>query len=346
MRRKISIFLVLILTLSLLVACSQRNMDTSQELVEADRGEGDNSLEVGSEEDREDNYGITIGEDYVQFVDDRGEEVTIEKNPERAIVLFDSYLEVWIKSGGSVVGRLDASPEKLIEEAKDAEVIGKLGAINVEKVLSLEPDLIILNSNQKSQMELVPIFEENGIPVIGLNFFVKEDYFRMVRIFTAINARDDLYEEYAVKIKEGIEEIINKVPKDKDYKVLLMMASAKSITTRGSDSYVGEMLKDLNCTNISDSVATGPDAIAFSMEKVIEEDPDFIFVQTTGSDKDKILERLKKDVEDNPAWNSLKAVKEDRYIFLPKDLYMYKANHRYVEAYEGLAKILYPEIFH
>lgn len=57
------------------------------------------------------------------------------------------------------------------------------------------------------------------------------------------------------------------------------------------------------------------------------------------------MERLKQDVEDNPAWSSLTAVKEGRYIVLPKDLYLYKPNARYVEAYEGLAKILYPEVF-
>lgn len=338
----ISILLILILSLSLVTACSNENksVDKPDEVVEKENDETEENNEVEEPE-----YGIDIKENSVTFVDGRDKEVTISKNPERVIVLFDSYLEVWVKSGGNVVGRLETSPEKLVEEAKDAEIVGKQGAINLEKVIALEPDLVILNSNQKHQMELVPVLEENNIEVIALNYFVKDDYFRMVRLFTALTDREDLYEEYAVKVREDIEEIIEKAPKDKEYKVLLMMASAKSITTRGSEAYVGEMLKDLNTKNISDEMATGPDAIDFSMEKIIEEDPDFIFVQITGSDKEKVLERLKKDVEDNPAWNSLKAVKEDRYIFLPKELYMYKANHRYPEAYEGLAKILYPDNF-
>ena len=329
----ISSLLILILILSLITACSN-NEDLKT-----------NTGKVEQVETEELEYGIDIKEDSVTFVDGRDKEVTIRKHPERTIVLFDSYLEVWCKSGGTVVGRLEAPPEKIVEEAKDAEVVGKQGAINVEKVLSLEPDLVILNSNQKHQMELVPILEENGIEIVALNYFVKDDYFKMVRLFTALNDREDLYEEYGIKVRDGLEEIIEKAPKDKNYKILVMMASAKSITVRGSDSTVGEMLKDLHTTNISDTAATGPDAIAFSMEKILEEDPDFIFVQTTGSDKEKVLERLKKDVEDNPAWNSLTAVKEDRYIFLPKELYMYKPNHRYVEAYEGLAKILYPKTF-
>ena len=124
-----------------------------------------------------------------------------------------------------------------------------------------------------------------------------------------------------------------------------MFATAKSITVRDSNTMVGEMLKDLNVINISDSADTGADTKIFSMEKIIQEDPDFIFVQTIGTDMEKIRERLKDDVESNPAWASLTAVKENRYIVLSKDLYLYKPNDRYPEAYEGLGKMIYPEVF-
>lgn len=50
---------------------------------------------------------------------------------------------------------------------------------------------------------------------------------------------------------------------------------------------VGEMLKDLNTINISDTETDPASAKVFSMEKIIQEDPDFIFVQTMGSDKEK-----------------------------------------------------------
>jgi iron complex transport system substrate-binding protein len=108
---------------------------------------------------------------------------------------------------------------------------------------------------------------------------------------------------------------------------------------------VGEMLADLNTVNISDSALNGEDAKIFSMEKILEEDPDFIFVQTMGSDMAEIEARLKSDAESNPAWAALTAVESGRYIVLPKDLYLYKPNARYGEAYRGLAEILYPETF-
>ena len=60
---------------------------------------------------------------------------------------------------------------------------------------------------------------------------------------------------------------------------------------------------------------------------------------------DDFADKLKQDVESNPAWASLSAVQNDRYIILPKEIYMLKANLRYAEAYENLAEILYPKLF-
>ncbi|MEA4960061.1 ABC transporter substrate-binding protein [Lutispora sp.] len=299
----------------------------------------------GAGESVKEEYGVKINKDSVTFTDGRDQEVTLKKHPQRVVCLFTSYLEIWDKAGGKVIGRIEDASEKPVEGAKDAEVVGNLGAPSLEKIIALEPDLVILNANSKINMELVPALEQNNIGILAMNFFVKEDYFKIVRLFTALTDREDLYNEYSLKVKNDIERIINKAPKDKGYTALLMMASAKSITVRDSSTYVGQMLKDLNVENISDGSDLTTDAKVFSMETILERDPDFIFVQVTGRDQSKVFEKLKKDVESNPAWASLKAVKEGRYIFLPKELYMYKANHRYAEAYEGLAKMIYPEVF-
>ncbi|MCK9217880.1 MAG: ABC transporter substrate-binding protein [Firmicutes bacterium] len=304
-----------------------------------------NKKENAEEGEFTEEFGVAIYDDSVSFTDGRGEKVILKKNPERVVCLFNSYLEIWDSAGGKVIGTIEDSAEKSIEGAKDAEIVGTLGAPSLEKIISLEPDIVILNANSKINMELVPALEQNGIDVVALNYFVKEDYFEIIRLFTALTDRDDLFEEYGLKVKSDVKSIIEKAPKDKNITALLMVASAKNITVRDSSSYVGQMLKDLNLENISDGPVLSTEVKAFSLETILKEDPDYIFVQLTGTDQNKVFEKLKEDAESNPAWASLKAVKEGRYIFLPKDLYMYKANHRYAEAYEGLGKIIYPDIF-
>lgn len=80
------------------------------------------------------------------------------------------------------------------------------------------------------------------------------------------------------------------------------------------------------------------------MEKIIEEDPDYIFVVMMG-DSEKALKSLKDGLQKNPAWSDLSAVINDRYILLPKELFHYKPNARWGESYEYIAKILYPDEF-
>jgi iron complex transport system substrate-binding protein len=307
---------------------------------------------VGSETEKEDQedevaseYGIKINEKDVVFTDESGNEVTIKKNPQRVIVLQNSLLEIWDQAGGTVVGRVEESEDKVVENAMSAEVVGGVGSPSLEKILSLQPELIIIAGSYTAQREMIPSLEQNNIQIISLDNDLLEDYYKTVRLFTAITGREDLYENHVEKIQNKVDEIISKAPSDKDYKVVVMFATAKSITVRDSNTMVGEMLKDLNVTNISDSTNSNADTKTFSMEKIIQEDPDFIFVQTMGSDLEKITERLKSDALDNPAWASLTAVKEDRYIVLPKDLYLYKPNDKYPEAYEGLGKIIYPEVY-
>ena len=55
------------------------------------------------------------------------------------------------------------------------------------------------------------------------------------------------------------------------------------------------------------------------------------------------LQALAEGIESNPAWAGLTAVKEGRYILLPKELFHNKPNHRWGESYEILADYLYAE---
>ena len=188
MQKTVLLLLSLILVMGVFTACSSPKVeDVDTPVVESDDNQEDELAEPIAE------YGVTINEDTISFVDGRDQEVTIDKNPQRVIVLYNSFLEVWMDNGGSVVGKLEPTVGQEIPGVEDAEIIGTLGAISVEKVIELEPDLIIVNSTQSIQMELVPSFEENNIPVLAVDYVGLDDYLKITRIFTALNEREDLY---------------------------------------------------------------------------------------------------------------------------------------------------------
>lgn len=330
------IVLALALSISALVGCTPKVEVEEDKPVIKDEA---NNI------DGPDEYGITINDDTVSFVDGRGEEVTLKKEPKKTIVLFASFIDIWMKQGGELIGMVESSDEYDLPGTENIPTVGKQGSFSLEEIIALEPELVVLSANTKTQMELIPALESNNIEILVMDYKFKEDYFKTAKVFAAVNNKIELFEQEAGRVKEETQAIIDKAPKENNPKVLVIFATKKAISARTTDSTIGEMFHDLNAINIADSSNDMLSDKNFSMEKILEEDPDFIFVQTMGSDTEAIQERLKMDAESNPAWSSLSAVQNNKYLVLPKDLYTYKANDRYSEAYEELAKILYPEQF-
>ena len=148
--------------------------------------------------------------------------------------------------------------------------------------------------------------------------------------------------EKAEEPQENIEKILAKIPENQSKDFLLIRAYSSGIKAKGDDNLAGQLLKELGGKNIADSHPSILEDL--SLEQIINDDPQFIFVSFMGSEK-AAKEYLKENFENNPAFSSLKAVKNSNYILLPKDLFHYKPNNRWDESYEYLAKILYPEVF-
>lgn len=120
--------------------------------------------------------------------------------------------------------------------------------------------------------------------------------------------------------------------------VLFVRALSGKAKAKADDNMACRMLEDLGTDNIAKRHASLLDEL--TMEAVIAEDPDFIFVVPMG-DTGKALQSMHDIFEVNPAWAGLTAVKEGRYVVLPKELFHYKPNARWAESYEYLAGIIY-----
>ena len=121
--------------------------------------------------------------------------------------------------------------------------------------------------------------------------------------------------------------------------VLCMRSSASMVTVKNSeDNVLGEMLHTLGCVNSADSDASLLENL--SMERILEVDPDFIFIVQRGDDAEGMKAYIQNMMAENPVWQQLTAVKEGRLFFMDKTLYNLKPNHRWGQAYEQLEEIL------
>jgi iron complex transport system substrate-binding protein len=100
------------------------------------------------------------------------------------------------------------------------------------------------------------------------------------------------------------------------------------------------MLTRLGAHNIADDAPVLLDGL--SLEEILVRDPDHIFISTMGNEdaSKAYMESLLRQ----PGWRDLTAVQEGNVHFLPRDLFHFKPNARWAEAYRYLAQLLYPEL--
>lgn len=283
---------------------------------------------------------------YYTFTDALDRTVVLEERPERVVSLLGSFAETWTLAGGEVLGVTDdVVKEEHLEMSDTISLVGTVKEPNVEEVLSLSPDFVLLSPDIDSHFKISAILEDAKIPHAFFKVEYFEDYLKMLDICTDITGNKDLYEEHGLKVQADIERTLAKI-KNKVYDqptVLFVRAFSSGAKAKKDDNLACKILADLETINIAQKYPSLLEEL--SIEEIISEDPDYIFVTTMGS-TEKALEALKNGLEKNPAWRSLTAVKNDRYIILPKELFHYKPNAKWGESYRYLAEIIYPEVFH
>ncbi|GLC82206.1 ABC transporter substrate-binding protein [Lacrimispora brassicae] len=273
------------------------------------------------------------------FTDALGQEVTVQ-DPERVIALMGGFAEVWLAAGGSLAGVTDdAFEERGLGLSEETVSVGKYNSPNVEKIIALNPDLVILSSETKEHTALKEVLKQAGITAAYFKVTYFEDYLSMLKTCTEITGRNEMYQKNGLAVKTEIEEILSGSKPQDPPSVLLLITYSGGAVAQNSRTMTGKMLNDLGCQNIADENQSL--LKEFSMESIIKEDPDYIFVIPMGNDDDLAMKNLKESIEKNPAWNGLTAVKKDRYILLPKEKFLYKPNGKWGESYKYLSEILY-----
>ena len=280
---------------------------------------------------------------FITFTDALGREITIEKKPQRVAALIGSFADVWLLSGGTVSATAEDAWDDFGLELGDAVNLGGAHSPSLEALLSVDPDFVIASASTSSNVEMKEILENAGITVAYFDVDCFEDYLSMLDICTDITDRKDLYTQNGTNIGDQIESIKDECEKseltEKERTVLLLRASSGSVKAKSSEGTIlGEMLSDLGCINIADSDKTLLETL--SVESVIRQEPYRIFVVTMGDDTQKTMDNLTRMMEENPAWGSLEAVKENRLYVMDRKLFNIKPNAKWAESYEKLSEIL------
>lgn len=277
------------------------------------------------------------------FADSMGNTVELSKKPEKVAVLFSSYADIWKSAGGSVNITVGESVERGFAPEDAVLVDSSAGhtSLDMELLIAENPDLVIGTADYECDADACEKCREAGIPAALFRVECFEDYLAMLKICCDITGCTGNYQRYGLDVKAQIDDILNAdIPDGRAPSVLFVRAGAAAKSTKAKtaeNNFVCRMLDELGAENIADSAKVLLDGL--SLEEIVAREPDIIFVSPMGNE-DASREYMNGLLESD-GWRELEAVKTGRVVFLPKELFHFKPNARWAEAYKTLYEELY-----
>ncbi|MCR5757914.1 MAG: ABC transporter substrate-binding protein [Selenomonas sp.] len=278
---------------------------------------------------------------FATVTDDLGRTVEFSQKPTRIVVTSASFLEPLEAVGGAdlVVGRPD-SKTKMPAYAKELASVGKVYQIDTEKVLSCQPDLVIINKGMNEK--LVDALEANGIKTLVLDMKSYEDVKREVTTLSVITGNEDKGKQLVQDMDDKIAAVKASIPAEKR-RVSIIHSTSQGLTVQLDGSIAGSVAKMLGWENVasgSKPLEKNPDAAPYSMETLVEQNPEILFVTSMGK-----MDAIKASMEETmqgPAWQSIPAVRNKQVYYLPQELFLLSPGIHYPEAVAEMAKCVYP----
>jgi len=284
---------------------------------------------------------------FYTFTDGAGNQVTLQKRPEKVAVLFSSYADVWASAGGRVDVTVGESVKRGFAEESAALVDEAAGhsSIDLETLIAEQPDLIIGTADYECQVDACAFASKQGIPSALFRVETFADYLEMLRICCDITGNEERYFANGTQIQEQIEQMLSQIRAlpEKNASILFVRAGSSAKSTKAktaADHFVCKMLNELKTRNIADRAPVLLDGL--SLETIVAADPDYVFISPMGDEQ--AATDYMNDVLSQSGWRELDSVKNERCVYLPKALFHYKPNARWAEAYAYLIGVLYPEI--
>lgn len=280
----------------------------------------------------------------ITFTDDTGSAVTLPEKPGTVAVLTSSLADLWLTAGGTVSITVGETVERGFVGSDVILVDDGAGkTIDLERLIAAEPDFVLYAADLAGQAECAGALRAAGIPAAGFSVDSFEDYLSLLKTATDILGTPEAYEAYGTAVEKRVNDLIEQAnAQNYQPEILFVRAGSTAKVTKAKTAenhFACAMLKALGTFNIAETAPILLDGL--STEAVLLSDPDFIFYTTMGDEAAgaAYMESLISD----PVWSTLTAVKEGRVYLLPKDLFQYKPNSRWDEAYRYLTDILYGE---
>ncbi len=263
------------------------------------------------------------------FTDSYGNVVTIEAEPERIVSVAPNMTEMLFELGvgDRVVGRTDYCDYPA--EALNVESVGAIDKPDLEKIISLEPDVVIGTTFTE---EGITKLNAAGIPVVVLHEegTVNGVYVMIEDMGQIVNKNEEAL-ALITETKTTMAEVQDKIKDQPKPTVYYVVGYGEyGDYTAGGDTFVGGLLELAGGDNVAKDIS----GWNISLEKLIEADPEIIIIS----------EWMKDDFVNAPNYCELSAVKNGKVYTMDVNM-LERQGYRNAQGVLELAKMFHPEVF-
>jgi len=280
----------------------------------------------------------------IEITDALNHRIVLENHPHRIITQNGRILPLIIALGGGdeVVGvpENSLSDTEVMADLPNAQSVGDWQTLNTEKILSLNPDILIAYTSWKPK-NIGQLVAQN-LTIVYLDCYHVARLPNESRTLGRILGKENETEAYAQNIEHYLSLIhkrVAQIPENQtpprayaelysDYQVM------------GNGSMGEEELNMLKIDNIAHEVHLNP---VISREWIVEKNPDIIVKIASDSDRDyPDLKRIHDRISTREGFANLSAVKNDRVYVINSEAF---SGARSIAGALYLAKAFYPEYF-
>ena len=269
-----------------------------------------------------------------------GQTYTVPKDPQKIAVLSNSVLSMLYAVDGKAISRVSTT-DKLPPEIEALPALGQTANINMEQLLGLNPDVVLGLENQHKKYEAQ--LQSSKIPTVLIDYDGIKDNVPLLTFLGELTNHQDKAKTIIATYENNIAKVKDAVKSQQPARVAVLRATGKGVTAETDTAITASMVKDLGMTNVVTShldKTTTDKTVPYSLETLAADNPDIIFVVTMGKEEE-ITKSMKKAMTDNPAWANLKAVQNNRVIYLPSKLFLLNPGLQTPEAMARLVKEAY-----
>lgn len=274
--------------------------------------------------------------------DDEGTIVQVPVYPKRIITLTSGYDTILLgliePDRLAAVSSLTKYEGYSLDWKRARQVKVALRSYPLETIMQLKPDLVI--APEYTSKDTIDGIRGMGIPVVVITNgkTVQGALTTIARIADMVN-ESEKGAELIGHVNQAIAlmaEKIKLIPPGQE-KTVLFLSSMDGYA--GTGSMFADMCRYMGVRN-GPEVKQYPERTSFTDERILDMNPDFIFIPTYQPSDKAWLERI----AHNPAFQSMKAVKE-HHVLPMKAAYLYTTNQHIGEAMLSIMKVVYPELF-